>query len=262
MTIRNKLVAGTTAMTALLASSAAAYPASNLRDLVGANAGQAERQLEMRGFTYIDGHKQGSSSFTYWWHDKDDNCVAVETMGGQYVTINDATRKDCNRSGGGDTAAALGVAAGAVLIGALLSSGHKKHHHEDDNHLSDADAEAHYERGYQDGLHNVPYHNNGRDEAYASGYRAGVDQRASNTSHHTGRGGYSSAASWQDLVGARANAIDQLGNRGFRQVDNFVSGTARYSIWWRGDSRQCLQVITADGRLENITDIGQHPKCR
>ncbi|WP_343343751.1 hypothetical protein WJT74_08670 [Sphingomicrobium sp. XHP0239] len=182
-------------------------------------------------------------------------------MGGEYVSINDATRKDCHRSEGGDVGTALAVAGGAALIGALLSGGHKKHHHEDNNHLSDRQAEADYERGHSDGLHNAPYHNSGRSDAYTAGYQSGVDERSRNTAYHSGRGGYS-AASWQDLVGARASAIDQLGNRGFRQVDNFVSGNARYSIWWRGDSRQCLQVITADGRLENITDIQTHPRCR
>ena len=259
---RIKTAALATAATALLAVPLAAYPASNLRDLVGARASSGESQLEARGFTYIDGSKQGSSAFTYWWHDKDDNCVQVETMGGQYVTINDASRKDCHRSDNADVGTAIAVAGGAALIGALIAGGHKKHHHEDNQHLSDAQAEADYERGHNDGLHNVPYHNNSRSDAYTSGYQSGVDERASNTSYHSGRGGHSSAASWQDLVGARAAAIDDLGSRGFRQVDNFVNGTARYSIWWRGDSRQCLQVITADGRLENITDIQTHPKCR
>ncbi|WP_343343749.1 hypothetical protein WJT74_08665 [Sphingomicrobium sp. XHP0239] len=59
-----KRAALTAAGIGLVASPLYAYPASNLRDLLGANAGQAESQLEQRGFTYIDGNKVNSSSFT------------------------------------------------------------------------------------------------------------------------------------------------------------------------------------------------------
>jgi len=59
-----------------------------------------------------------------------------------------------------------------------------------------------------------------------------------------------------------AGDMDDLTKRGFRQVVNFASGDARYSIQWRAASHQCLQVITANGRIEPITDIQSQPKCR
>ena len=56
--------------------------------------------------------------------------------------------------------------------------------------------------------------------------------------------------------------MSELEQRGFRQVDNFTSGDTRYSIQWREATRQCVQVTIADGRLYDLRDIGQHPKCR
>ncbi len=56
--------------------------------------------------------------------------------------------------------------------------------------------------------------------------------------------------------------MSELERRGFRQVDNFTSGDTRYSIQWRPQSQQCVQVAIADGRVYDVSDIGQHPRCR
>lgn len=67
-----------------------------------------------------------------------------------------------------------------------------------------------------------------------------------------------------DLIGARASSGEsQMRSRGFRNVDSFESGSnGRGTIWWRSQSRQCIQIITVDGRYDSINDIGMHPKCR
>jgi hypothetical protein len=68
---------------------------------------------------------------------------------------------------------------------------------------------------------------------------------------------------FDDLVGARAaGALDDLGRRGFANVDAFQSGTGSGTIWWNKATRQCLQVITVNGRIDSATDIKTHPKCR
>ena len=71
-------------------------------------------------------------------------------------------------------------------------------------------------------------------------------------------------AGYADLVGARAaGALDDLERRGFRNVDGFESGTnGKGGIWWNAGTRQCVQVITVDGRIDSATDIKTHPKCR
>ncbi|MCJ8190698.1 hypothetical protein [Sphingomicrobium aestuariivivum] len=261
-TISNIIAA--TAGAALLAAPLAAYPARDLSDLVGARGGQAEGELERRGFTYITGHKDNYASHTYWWHDRDDNCVHIVTRDGRYAQITDASRSDCNRKdGNSDAAAAIGVAAGVAILGALIAgSGHKKHHHDDGNHYNDVNDEAHYERGFADGTHHRPYHNYDSSRAYTSGYQAGIRQRDRHTSHHKNRGGYERTAVYNDLQGRRARDLDNLERRGFRQVDNFTSGNTRYAIWWREGSNQCVQATIADGRIYDIRDIGRHPRCR
>jgi hypothetical protein len=67
-----------------------------------------------------------------------------------------------------------------------------------------------------------------------------------------------------DLNGARAaGALDEMERRGFRTVDNFQSGAnGSGTVWWNGATRQCMQLITADGRIASVADIRTHPKCR
>ncbi|HEX5644505.1 MAG TPA: hypothetical protein VFX62_03225 [Erythrobacter sp.] len=250
---------------AVVAAPLAAKGANDLRDLVGARAGQAEATVQDRGFTYITGHEgKHGAKHSYWWHARQKSCVHIKTSDGRYESITDATNADCHQSGGGgDAAAAAGVVAGAVLLGALLGGNHKQGHHDNESHYGNVNDEAHYERGFQDGLHNVAYHNYDRSDAYSSGYQSGVEQRERNTSHHHGRGGYAQVAQYNDLVGRSGEkAREILGDRGFTRVDRFGEGNTRYSIMWRAQSRQCLQMTVADERVYDIRDIGRHPACR
>ena len=70
-------------------------------------------------------------------------------------------------------------------------------------------------------------------------------------------------AGYSDLVGARAaGALDEMGRRGFTNVDGFQSGNGSGTIWWNAKTRQCIQVITVDGHIEVINEIQTHPRCR
>lgn len=248
---------------ALVGVSGTAYAdtAADLIDINGSMGRDAEYQLQERGFSHVSTNKNSMGYvYSYWWDSADDDCVQVEVYNGRVETITDASDSDCGH-GGGDAAAAVGILAGAAILGALFS--HKSSHHDDGNHHSDAEAERLYERGYNDGLHNAAYHNSSRSEEYSSGYTAGVDERNANLRHHTGRGGYHPAVYVDDLADARAaGGMNELENRGFRQVDNFTSGNTRYSIQWNDDTRQCVQVTIADGRFYDIRDIGSNPNCR
>ena len=249
------------ASASMAASPLAAMKAAQLIDINGLHGRDAESSLQSRGFAHVSTNKNSMGYvYSYWWNDRDKDCVQVEVYDGRVQTINDASSQDCGRKKD-NTAAVVGVVAGAAILGALLA--HKSNHHENNQHLSDHEAEAQYERGYTDGLHNAPYHNYDRHDAYASGYTAGVDQRRANLSHHQQYGGYVRTAQFDDLRGARAaGGMDELGRRGFRQVDNFTSGNTRYSIQYRPQSRQCLQVTIADGRFYDLRDISRHPRCR
>lgn len=251
------------AVIGMAATPAMARKASTLTDINGMRASSAEGELQDRGFKYIDGHKGGyGSAYSNWWHAGDRDCVTVEVMDGKVMTINDVAAQDCGHTEKGHSGAGTAVAAvaGAALIGALLS--HKSKHHDDGEHYDDHSAEQQYERGYKDGVHNVAYHNYDKTDAYSSGYSAGVEQRRHNTSYHHGSGGYREKVQFSDLSGARAAGADStLTQRGFVNVDGFKSGSTAYTIWARPASRQCLQMTVADGRVYDIRDIGQHPKC-
>ena len=256
-----KLAAGC-AVASLIATPVFAEKASQLVDINGSLGRDAEAALQARGFAHISTHKNDMGYvYSYWWDAADDDCVSVEVYNGRVETITDASDQDCGHHQGSAAATAIGVAAGAAILGALLS--HKSHHHDDDKHLSDSQAEAQYERGYRDGLHNASYHNYDRNDAYSSGYQAGVDERNANLRDHYGRGGYAQTARFADLRDARAaGGMSELERRGFRQVDNLTSGNTRYSIQWRPESRQRVPVTIADGRFYDLRDIGQHPQCR
>lgn len=246
----------------LAATPVLAEKADQLLDINGSLGRDAEYQLQQRGFAHVSTNKNDMGYvYSYWWDEGDDDCVRVEVYDGRVVSIVDSSDQDCGHHKGSDAATAVGVIAGAAILGALLT--HKSNHHDDDRHYSDAADEQQYERGYTDGLHAAAYHNYDRSDAYSNGYSAGVRQRNANLSDHHGRGGYSQVAKFRDLKGVRASSgMDTLERRGFRQVDNFTSGNTRYSIQWRPQSRQCVQVTVADGRLYDLRDIGTHPKCR
>jgi hypothetical protein len=261
---------------------ATAKSANDLRDLVGARAGSAEGDLESRGWTMITGHKGGNAIYNYWWNRDRKDCVMVTTRDGRYASITDTSAGDCNQksSGGNDAATVAAVAGGAALLAALLS--HKSGHHDNGQHLDDSQKEADYERGYRDGLHNSAWRNDSRSESYGTGYQAGVDQRqreldqgnsyGGNQYGNNGNSGYSNnsygsnngSVDVADLVGAKAAGVESdLKSRGFRNVDGFQSGSnGKGTIWWNSRTRQCMQMITADGRADSITDIQTHPRCR
>jgi hypothetical protein len=249
--------------TTLAATPALAEKAKDLTYLNGRDAAEVERTIYDRGFRNVSSHRSSNGYVnSYWWQEKGDNCIVVESYErtAQVMTIDDAPNKDCGHSGGisGGEAAAIGV--GAVLLGALIAGG-KSHHREGRDY--DETQTAEFDRGYRDGLHHARYHNYNRADAYAHGYEKGTEEREANLRDHHRRGGYSQVAQFADLQGTRAaGGMSELERRGFRQVDNFTSGNARYSIQWRPESRQCLQVIVNNGRLEDIRDIQTHPNCR
>ena len=79
---------------------AAAQTPSGLGDLVGARAGQAEGELNRRGYQPTDRSEVvGDGRMTYWRNGAD--CVSIMTRDGRYVSINQAGRSECG-SGGSD----------------------------------------------------------------------------------------------------------------------------------------------------------------
>ncbi|MDT7533819.1 hypothetical protein OVY48_10325 [Sphingobium sp. SA2] len=64
-----------------------------------------------------------------------------------------------------------------------------------------------------------------------------------------------------DLVGAKgAGGETQLKARGYRFVRIETGDDRKWTFWWNGDRRQCLSVVTYDGRYQAITE-SPAPDC-
>jgi hypothetical protein len=57
-------------------------------------------------------------------------------------------------------------------------------------------------------------------------------------------------------------AVDEMTARGFDGVDTFTSGNDLIGIYYNRSTRQCIQTITVDDKIGEVTDIHEHPKCR
>ncbi len=115
-------------------------------------------------------------------------------------------------------------------------------------------------------------HGGGRCEEYGAGsFRLRYSDEASYIEVTRSSGGAGNLPGWvgsilkvnvSDLIGMRTFDGDaQMRNRGFKYVDVMREQRTTYTIWWRGISRQCVQVAIANGRYDSVTDIGSHPKC-
>lgn len=247
----------------LAAPPALAQKANQLGSLLGAKSAGAESDLESRGYVYITGHSTNSDTkMSYYWNNRIKNCVRVETGEGRVQNLVDTSAGDCNQKEGmssGEKAAAAAIIGAAIIAAAS----HKSGHHDDGKHYTSQADDAQYDRGFNDGLHNMAYHNYDRNDAYSSGYGAGVAQRNRNTSYHSGQGGYAQVPRFRSTVGAESiRGIDMMSEMGFNNVDSLESGNTQYGIYYHPASRTCVQLTMADGRVLSADDIHTHPKCR
>lgn len=71
--------------------------ARDLADLVGAKAGQAEGELERRGYSYATGSTSGSAKYSSWFNRSTGRCVMIRTEEGRYQSIVQTNPTDCGR---------------------------------------------------------------------------------------------------------------------------------------------------------------------
>jgi hypothetical protein len=157
-----------------------------LGDLVGARAAGGESELESRGYTFITGATAyGGAKAAFWWNADSRTCARVETFDGKFRSIVTATAADCNQraSSSNSERNTAAVLIGAAAIAAAIA-------HKNNAHDNKSDTGGQHDLGYNDGLHNAPYYNPGRSDAYASGYQQGIDQRGRNIAYHSNTGGY------------------------------------------------------------------------
>ncbi len=67
------------AFVAALLPAIAAAQSTGLEDMVGARAGQAEAELQRRGYQNVRGEQGDDRSYTYWWNAQRRQCVSIAT---------------------------------------------------------------------------------------------------------------------------------------------------------------------------------------
>lgn len=163
----------------LAATPVLAQTPSRLSDLVGARAGQAEGELQRRGYQATDRSEVvGDGRMTYWR--RGDECVSIMTRDGRYQSINQAGRTECGgRSSSSNTDA---IIAGVALVGLAAALAAHNNHHND----ADSNHDREYQRGYQAALYGASYDDRHETEGYHEGYLAG-ETEAANRRHSNSR---------------------------------------------------------------------------
>ncbi len=66
----------------------------------------------------------------------------------------------------------------------------------------------------------------------------------------------SSNVSLDDLVGMRASNNDSvLESRGFTNTGGYKTGNQSITLWWNASARQCVKVVTENGRFKEYENI-------
>jgi len=258
------------AVVGLLCASLAASPALAqapvlpLSDLVNQGSDYAQRELGKRQYVFIHADNRGSKTWQYWWQNNDQVCARVAHVDGRATSIVSVSPTECNQqpseqarsSGGLSSGAKVAIGAAALLgVAALI---HRSHERDNDKHNSEQQV-AEYERGYRDGLYHQTYHDYNRSPSYVDGYNAGQQKREAETRYRSPSGYHSGNASYvslTDLVGGRASNIDNvMRQRGFAPHGGYKSGDKAFATWWNASTRQCMQVIVSDGRVNAVNAL-------
>ena len=123
--------------------------------------------------------------------------------------------------------------------------------------LASTPSEREYQRGYND-CSQGRYDQNQHGESYKKGCRAAEDGQPAPAA----AGSHGSKAKVSDLKGMDAiKAFDVMTARGFTNVDTLTAGETIYGTNYNAKTHQCVQLTTANDRVEDIDDVPSHPKC-
>ncbi len=75
-----------------------AQTSSDVSDLVGARAAGGETQLEARGYRFIVTNTVRDTKWSFWWSDRQHQCISVATADGRYAAIGSVPATNCNAS--------------------------------------------------------------------------------------------------------------------------------------------------------------------
>jgi hypothetical protein len=69
----------------------------SLDNLVGMRASGGERELEDRGYRFVNSSKSSDRIWSNWWNRSERKCITVVTMDGRYDSVTDTLPADCDR---------------------------------------------------------------------------------------------------------------------------------------------------------------------
>ena len=237
--------------------------------LVGANGRGAETQMENHDFYEVDSFSSGrDGEGTVWYNRSSRQCLQMIVVDERVDSVVDIhSHPKCNSHGGGYDSDDGGTWY-SRLVGAAEAGAENQM---DINGFHEVDS---FSSG-RNGRGTVWYNNSKRQCLQMIVVNGRVDSAVDIHSHpkcnsHGGGygsdgGGRSDDLSWfSRLVGANGNGAEvQMENHGFNQVDSFDSGRDGYgTVWYSRSSRQCLQMIVVNDRVDSAVDIHSHPRCR
>lgn len=82
----------------LLAAEALAQSAPDVADLVGARGAGGEAQLEARGYHFVMTNTVRDTKWSFWWSDRQRQCISVATSNGRYAAIQRVPQANCNQA--------------------------------------------------------------------------------------------------------------------------------------------------------------------
>jgi hypothetical protein len=234
----------------------------DLSDILYQSTDWGAGELRSRGYVLVHSDQHDRKTWQYWWRDHSNTCVKARAVAGKYDELTTTASTDCGQYHEAATkgSAAAGIAIGAAALLGVAALAHQSHER-DEKHGNDSRSVAEFDRGYRDGKHHERYHNYNKTEAYSDGYNAGQRERDEET-HYRPRDGYHSAyhpyVSVDDLVGAKASSADsELRARGFRDMGGYKQDGKSHVTWYNARSRQCVDVVTKEGRIHRIGAIDE-----
>ncbi|MEG3182216.1 hypothetical protein [Sphingomonas sp. LT1P40] len=72
----------------------------DLRDMAGARAGQAEGEIQRRGYVAVRTQTGDDRKWTTWWNAQRRQCVTIATVDGRYEAITTSPEPDCRQQAG------------------------------------------------------------------------------------------------------------------------------------------------------------------
>lgn len=99
---------------------------ADIADLVGARASGGETQMQVRGYNLIRSTRVRDQSWTLWWSDVQNQCVAISTDDGRYASIERVPEPNC-RPGGLASESRPTPAAPAPVVITLVCYGTGEH---------------------------------------------------------------------------------------------------------------------------------------